>query len=282
MTFFSIVTPIYNGVSFFHDYFSSLYSQTFTDWEAILVDDNSSDNSISKVLFYTNTDTRFKLLSSKDFPVFSKIKGPYHPRNIALSVAKGKYVCFLDIDDYWLPDKLYLQHQAIIADPSILVLISRFYKADSSLTKGYLKPVIDIIPIQYQILFWNPIPMLTSCVRFDILKDIYFPPMHHEDFVFWHKVLSALPKGKIFVFQKPLAIYRSSDFSVSSDKRKVFQWWLECFKIFGYPIYISLFFLVIKLLAEFFEFILVFLRIVPIVNLASIIDNPSIPSDLSS
>lgn len=265
--YFSIITPVFNGKDFIDDYIYSLLSQTFEDWEAIIVDDNSTDCSISKVLSFAKKDSRFKLLSSTSFLRSSSFKGPYHPRNVALSVAKGKYICFLDIDDYWFPSKLYVQHQAIISDPTTLVLISRYYKADSSLTKGYLKPIISFIPVKYQILFWNPIPMLTSCVRFDIIKHIRFSPIHHEDFVFWHKVFSAMPKGRVSICSEPLAIYRSSQCSVSSDKRMVLRWWLECFIVFGYPIYIALFFLIIKLFAEFFESILVLLGVIPAVNL---------------
>ena len=274
MSFFSVITPVCNGSIFVQDYIVCLISQTFTDWEAIVVDDNSSDDSVSKFLLRTNGDPRFKLLHSIDFPRFSSFKGPYHPRNIALSVASGKYICFLDIDDYWLPDKLYWQYQAIISNPTLSVLISSFYKADSRLVKGYLKPFITSIPIQTQILFWNPVPMLTACVEIEIIKNISFPPMHHEDFVFWYEVFSAYPKCQISICPHPLAIYRSSVNSVSSNKIKVLKWWLLCFKRFGYPFHVSLIFLFIKLVAQLVEYLLVVLRIIPTKNLSFLLDKP--------
>jgi len=272
--FFSIITPVFNGNNFIDDYIYSLLSQTFEDWEAIIVDDNSTDCSEAKVHSATKRDPRFNLFSSNNFLRSSSFKGPYHPRNIALSIAKGKYICFLDIDDYWLPDKLYWQYQAIISNPTLSVLISSFYKADSRLVKGYLKPFITSIPIQTQILFWNPVPMLTACVEIEIIKNISFPPMHHEDFVFWYEVFSAYPKCQISICPHPLAIYRSSVNSVSSNKIKVLKWWLLCFKRFGYPFHVSLIFLFVKLVAQLVEYLLVVLRIIPTKNLSFLLDKP--------
>ena len=273
--FFSIVTPVFNGYDFVEDYVYSLASQSFTDWEAIIVDDASSDESLSKLLSCTKYDSRFNLLSSSNFSRLSSFKGPYFPRNIALSVATGKYICFLDIDDYWLHDKLLLQYQQIISNPKASLLISRFYKADSCLASGYLKPVVSFIPIQYQILFWNPVPMLTACVKFSLIKDIWFPPLHHEDFIFWHKVISILPNPKIILIcTQPLAIYRSSSTSVSSNKFKVVIWWLLCFKYFGYSRYFSYFLLGVKLAAQYIEYFLVMLRVIHIINLVPIVQRP--------
>lgn len=97
----SIIMPSYNTGRFIFESIESVRNQTYTNWELLIVDDNSSDNTdlvISKI-----EDSRIKYTKSK------MNKGAAYSRNLALRNAKGKWIAFLDSDDLWNPDKLEKQ-----------------------------------------------------------------------------------------------------------------------------------------------------------------------------
>ena len=108
--FFSIITPVRNGEKFLTRYLRSLFAQTFTDFEVIVVDDKSEDESFRKLKRETNHDKRFSIISLN---IEKENNGPYLARNTAIEIAKGKYICFLDIDDYWLPNKLQRNYEIL-------------------------------------------------------------------------------------------------------------------------------------------------------------------------
>ncbi|MCL6414696.1 glycosyltransferase [Aestuariirhabdus sp. Z084] len=89
----SIIMPSYNSAEYIAHSIESVLSQTYPNWELLLVDDGSSDNSLSIIESYLK-DSRIKLLSQQH-------KGAAKARNLALQEAKGDYVAFLDSDDWW-------------------------------------------------------------------------------------------------------------------------------------------------------------------------------------
>src|SRR5690606_18830049 len=98
----SIVMPSYNAAKTISKSIESVIDQTYPYWELIIVDDCSSDTTYNIVSKFT--DARVKFIS------FQKNSGsPVSPRNVAIKEATGDYIAFLDSDDYWLPNKLYLQ-----------------------------------------------------------------------------------------------------------------------------------------------------------------------------
>lgn len=97
----AIIIPAYNVGKYIAQCLCSLREQTYTDWQAIVVDDGSMDNTASIVQAFVEADKRFTLLQH------STNKGQSAARNIALRQATGDYICFVDADD-WL-DKNYLQ-----------------------------------------------------------------------------------------------------------------------------------------------------------------------------
>lgn len=103
----SIIVPIYNAAAYLRQCLDSLQAQTVTDWEAILVDDASTDDSADIAAEYVQKDARFCLLQQ------AYNQGQSAARNRGLAQAKGEYIAFLDSDDWW--DKDYLeQHLAAI------------------------------------------------------------------------------------------------------------------------------------------------------------------------
>lgn len=97
----SIITPAFNSAKFIHDTINSVLSQTYPNWEMlIVVDAGTTDNTIEIVNSFIAKDSRIRLIHIPDK------RGISLSRNTALSEAKGKYVAFLDSDDMWLPNKL--------------------------------------------------------------------------------------------------------------------------------------------------------------------------------
>lgn len=99
----SIITPAYNCEKYIGATIESVLSQTFQKWEMIIVDDCSTDHTSDVVMSYCQNDTRV---------IYKRIEqnsGAAVARNLAMDLAKGQYIAFLDSDDLWLPDKLTIQ-----------------------------------------------------------------------------------------------------------------------------------------------------------------------------
>ncbi len=98
----SIITPSYNTAKFISETITSVLAQTYTNWELIIVDDCSTDDTDAVVRPYL-ADDRIRYIKNE------KNSGAAVSRNRALREAKGKWIAFLDSDDLWLPEKLEKQ-----------------------------------------------------------------------------------------------------------------------------------------------------------------------------
>ena len=99
----SIITPSYNTAGFIAETIRSVESQTYTNWEMIIVDDCSSDSTDEIMKPLLSADKRIKYVKNE------RNSGAAISRNKGLRMAQGKWVAFLDSDDLWLPEKLELQ-----------------------------------------------------------------------------------------------------------------------------------------------------------------------------
>lgn len=99
----SIITPSYNSKKFIKETIHSVLSQTYKNWEMIIVDDNSNDNSVEFISNIISNEPRIK------FVKLNQNCGAANARNKALELAQGKYIAFLDSDDLWYPEKLETQ-----------------------------------------------------------------------------------------------------------------------------------------------------------------------------
>ena len=98
----SIITPCYNAADYIASSIISVQSQTCSDWEMIIVDDGSTDDSVDIIKGFSQSDSRIKLISKEN-------GGSASARKLALSIAKGEYIQFLDADDLLEKDKLHRQ-----------------------------------------------------------------------------------------------------------------------------------------------------------------------------
>ena len=99
----SIVTPLFNGEKLIETTLASVVAQDWADWELIVVDDCSTDGSAAIVRDWAGRDPRIRSHRLKSN------SGAAVARNTGIRLAAGRYLCFLDSDDLWLPDKLSRQ-----------------------------------------------------------------------------------------------------------------------------------------------------------------------------
>lgn len=99
----SVVVPCYNCERFVGETLDAVLAQTFADWECLLIDDASTDGSAEVIREYAARDKRFRPI------LLEKNVGAAGARNAGLEAVRGRFVAFLDSDDYWVPEKLEKQ-----------------------------------------------------------------------------------------------------------------------------------------------------------------------------
>ena len=110
----SIIIPVYKVEAYLPACLDSVLAQTFSDWEAICVNDGSPDNCGKILSEYAQKDSRIKVITQEN-------QGVSVARNKALENAQGKYICFLDSDDELAPTFLQKMYQAIMDTNSDMV-----------------------------------------------------------------------------------------------------------------------------------------------------------------
>ena len=116
--FFSIIIPCYNAEVTITKTLASCLNQTFTDYEIIIIDDCSTDNTINLIKEINSDNIKIYKLSSN--------KGPSYARNYGWEKAKGDYICFLDSDDIWYYKKLEIIADVLIKNKQIFFLAHGF------------------------------------------------------------------------------------------------------------------------------------------------------------
>lgn len=209
----SIITPVYNASLFLKETILSVQNQTFTDWQWLVTDDKSSDDSLA-ILREVN-DPRIIIIESETNG------GAGRARNKSLEKADGRFITFLDADDCWEPTFLeemlnfMKQHHAEIA-------YSNYARCDE-----HLKPVIQDFKADKVVTFQN---LLRTC-RLSLLSSVYdsqrvgkeyFPEdSKREDHVMWLNLLKKIPSAK--PYPKTLASYRMHPNSLSRKKSKIIK-----------------------------------------------------------
>lgn len=212
----SIITPCYNSNEFISETIKSVQAQTYTNWEMLIVDDCSTDNSEQYIKEFVQRDSRIQFFKT-DHPSGS----PTLPRNIGIMHAKGRFIAFLDSDDLWLPLKLEEQIK-LFEDKTIALVFSNYEKITVEGIRSNRKIVAPSFTSYKKMLKENVIGCLTAIYDVSKVGKMYFSEIKHEDYVMW---LSILKKGFIAKNTNSIvALYRIQNNSLSSNKLKVFSW----------------------------------------------------------
>jgi glycosyltransferase involved in cell wall biosynthesis len=213
----SIITPSYKSKQYISETIKSVLSQTYENWEMIIVDDASPDGSNKIIEEYCKKDKRIKLIK------LEKNVGPAVARNIAIEKAKGKYIAFLDADDLWIPEKLEKQIK-FMNEHKLSFTYSSYFLTDSYNNKIGLFSTKEYINYN-DMLKTNSVGCLTAIYDVEKLGKIYMPLIRkRQDYALWLKILKNIKTTKGII--EPLATYRILENSVSSDKLKAaqYQW----------------------------------------------------------
>ncbi|MCA0152364.1 glycosyltransferase family 2 protein [Winogradskyella vincentii] len=207
----SIVTPIFNKEKVIEETIQSVLNQTYTNWELLLVNDASSDNSSNLVKKFVEQDERIK------YSEFSSNKGAAEARNYGSKMAKGEYIAFLDADDLWHKTKLEIQIQAL-NEKNIDVCFGSYEMVDSKSNPLNIK--VHTLPVltYNKLLKANYIGNLTGIYNCKNLGKIYTKDLKkRQDWLLWIEALKRSQKPAHGI-SETIAYYRKSDNSLSSNK----------------------------------------------------------------
>ncbi|MFS0788589.1 glycosyltransferase family 2 protein [Shouchella sp. 1P09AA] len=208
----SIVTPVYNCETFLTETIESILNQTYENWELLLINDASSDQSKAIADLFQQQDPRIHLYH------LPQNRGAAVARNIGLHHAKGKYVAFLDGDDLWRPEKLARQVQFMEENDYVFTFTSyRIIREDGS-ERSKIIPAPEKISYD-QLLANTIIGCLTVMLNREALGKLEMPTIRtRQDFMLW---LNILRTGTIaYGMNEELAAYRKVGNSISSNKWK--------------------------------------------------------------
>ncbi|MDE7271920.1 MAG: glycosyltransferase [Lachnospiraceae bacterium] len=213
----SIVVPVYNAGQFLAETIGYVQRQTYAEWELLLVDDCSTDTSREIIRQKSREDPRIRLI------VQDENGGAARARNRGIQEASGQYLCFLDADDIWMPDKIKCELEYIIRvqqteDPNAGFVFMGYEFADAS--GAGLGRVVQVPErITYQQALKNT-TIFTSTVMIDRNKiadaDLYMPDIASEDTATWWQLLKKYGTG--YGINENLVKYRRSADTLSSNK----------------------------------------------------------------
>jgi len=215
MPLVSIITPAWNVERLIGETIESAQAQTVGDWELLIADDCSTDQTTSVVDRYAARDPRVKLIRQP------RNGGPALARQAAIDRAQGRFLAFLDSDDLWLPAKL--ERQIAFAQKNRAALsYTAFRRIDEAgSTIGRLIRVPDSLTYE-QLLKNTSIATLTALVDRDIAGSVAIENEPYDDFCLW---LSILKRGHVaHGLNEDLARYRVRDVSVSSRRLRSAAW----------------------------------------------------------
>lgn len=207
----SIITPCYNSERFITETYQSIKEQSYPNWEWIIVDDCSTDDSVQTICSFN--DERIKLIVQKSN------QGAASARNLALSKAKGRYITFIDSDDLWLPKFLETTINYLKNKNESLVYTS--YKRVDENLEPLLEDFIAVDKVDYKRILYNcPIPMLTSVYDSSVIGIVKFPKVElREDHAMWIQLLKKIKYAR--AIEESFAIYRIRENSVSRNKLNI-------------------------------------------------------------
>lgn len=205
----SVITPAYNASRFVAETIRSVQAQTYQNWEMLIVDDCSTDDTCAVVERISRADERVRLINQP------RNSGPAEARNAALDNARGRWLAFLDSDDLWLPTKLERQltfHESLNATLSF----TEYRRISEDGTKvGRRIRVPD--ELGYRQLLGNT-AIVTSSVIIDRLRagEFRMRKTYYDDFACWLQLLRE--GGRAVGLHEDLTRYRQAGGSVSRNK----------------------------------------------------------------
>ena len=235
----SVVMPAYNAANYIKESIASVIEQSYTNWELIVVDDGSTDETAAIVKSYRSKDERIHYF-------FQENGRQGKAKNLAIKKSTGVYIAFLDADDLWTKSKLEIAIEELSnGDYSLFFSDCYIFEGDHP-DEGLQLKVMGVSEDVYQgkdailsFLNYNRIPNLTVVAKKKILVEagVFSGRRVAEEYEMWLKLLA---NGAIFrSIATPLAFYRVHPQSITAADRHATFEVIEIIKQFGgkYPSY---------------------------------------------
>ena len=210
----SIITPCYNGAKYIGETIESVLAQDYKDWEMLIVNDGSSDNSAEVISSYAEKDPRIRLINQPN-------GGSANARNNGIRQATGRYIALLDADDLWNPDFLSEQLLFLKEKNAAVVCSSYAHIDENSRVFGKVdvaKPVITLKDMYVM----NRIGCLTGLYDAGTYGKVYLREelkSLRDDYAYWIDCVKKT--GVAYGNQKVLARYRVLGASTTGNKKKL-------------------------------------------------------------
>ncbi len=227
----SVVIPSYNAENTIEKSICSVLGQTIKNWELILVDDCSADNTVEIMRKYKKQDSRIRILRNKEN------RGVSFCRNLGVRNARYPWIAFLDADDSWEYEKLEKQMMVLQKYPNVSICFtgSAFIDENEKKSSYILKVPTKIT--RKELLRQNLISCSSVVVKRTSLLRHPMPEIRgiHEDYAVWLSILNE--EAYAIGINKPLLIYRISASSKSGNKLRAakMQWRTYRYAKIPYP-----------------------------------------------
>lgn len=220
----SVIMPVYNGKKYICQAVESVFSQDIS-LELLVIDDCSADGTAEALAPWSDR---------KDFRYFRNPKnlGAARSRNYGVKMAHGKYIAFLDADDWWAEGKLRAQLDALAGTGDVLCSTGRDLMTPDGVPVGKYIPVKERLTYR-ELLKHNSI----NCSSVLLLREVAleFPMEHddsHEDYITWLKILKKY--GHATGINRPYLKYRLSQGGKSRNKAKSARMTYHVYRYVGY------------------------------------------------
>ncbi|TMO22086.1 glycosyltransferase family 2 protein [Pseudoalteromonas sp. S4741] len=212
----SVIMPAYNAEKYIAQSIDSVVKQSYQNWELLITDDRSNDNTQQIVKQYSNQDSRIKLFVNEENG------GAGVARNNSIKQAKGRFIAFLDADDQWLAEKLTTQISFMLKN-NYAFTFTAYQKIEGDKKGGILIP--PKFTCYKKLLSSNVIGCLTAVYDTEMLGKKYMPLIRkRQDMGLWLDILKVIPKAQSI--PNVLALYRV-DSGMTQNKLEILKWqWL--------------------------------------------------------
>lgn len=199
----SIVMPVYNGAAVIGRALKTVFAQTFTAYEVIVVDDGSPDGLETALQPFRSPGLR--LLRQP------RNRGAAAARNAGIQAARADYIAFLDCDDEWLPAKLARQYEALRAClPEVMASITGFYLVRDRLERREVRPLLPEADWYWRLLGGCNLNVGSGLmVRKRVYDEVGYYAEDMRRLEDWDWLLRYAAKATIATVEEPLAVYHS-------------------------------------------------------------------------
>ena len=227
MNLVSIIIPVYNQEKYLAETLNSVLNQTYSNWECVLVNDGSTDNSVAILQPFLTQDNRFHFINSEN-------KGVSHARNLALKQVKGDFILFLDGDDLIHSEKIELAISNFQKDSDLSIVFNTTNYFQNTI-ENVLYPMNispELLNFNGLLLYWGEkiiLPIHSAIIKKSLFDGIEYNSelTAQEDWLVWLRLFQKNPK--VLVLDTVLSYYRkhnssrTQSFSVKEDHFKALE-----------------------------------------------------------